>query len=103
MNTRKQFSHRIDMRDGDGGWSSTLLALKIIRFSSNQQYKFLRPIAVQSPNQWLRVLINQNASIANHTSAKMPASRISRRVSGAPEAFAAQVNSNAEYELTLRR
>jgi hypothetical protein len=31
MNTRKQFSHRIDMRDRDGGWSSALLALKIIR------------------------------------------------------------------------
>jgi hypothetical protein len=27
----------------------------------------------QSPNQWLRVLMNQNASIANHDSANMPA------------------------------
>ena len=32
----------------------------------------------QSPNQWLRVLINQNPSIANHTNAKMPATRTSR-------------------------
>ena len=39
----------------------------------------------QSPNQWLRVLINQKPSMANHTSAKVPASRISRRLSGAPE------------------
>jgi hypothetical protein len=41
----------------------------------------------QSPNQWFRVLMNQNPSIANHTSAKMPASLISRPVSGAPEAM----------------
>jgi hypothetical protein len=47
----------------------------------------------QSPNQWLKVLINQNPSIANHTSAKMPASRISRRVSGAPEAMRSTLSS----------
>jgi hypothetical protein len=41
----------------------------------------------QSPNQWLRVLINQKPSIANHTSAKMPATRTSRLDSGAPETY----------------
>ena len=48
---------------------------------------------LQSPNQWLRVLINQNPSIANHTSAKMPATRTSRRDSGAPETIRRTLSS----------
>jgi hypothetical protein len=47
----------------------------------------------QSPNQWLRVLINQNPSIANHTSAKMPATRTSRRDNGAPDTIRSTLSS----------
>ena len=41
----------------------------------------------------VRVLMNQKPSMANHTSAKIPASRISRRLSGAPEAMRSKLLS----------
>jgi hypothetical protein len=60
-------------------------------------------LAFQSPNQWLRVLMNQNPSMANHTSAKIPARRISRRVSGAPEAMRSTLSSRLQERGPLAR
>jgi len=58
---------------------------------------------LHSPNQWLRVPRNQKPSIANHTSAKMPATRTSRLDSGAPETTRSTLSSKPSAAGSITR